>query len=85
MIFGISFPNFDGGDWRDFHRILQGRMEDLRGLRDVPSGVSEETHHISLACDLVEACLQKTPEDRQVAISYVISVCQQELSYLVLL
>ena len=47
-------------------------MEELRKkLRDAASDVSEDTHHVSLACDLVEACLQQSPEDRQVAIPYI--------------
>ena len=74
MIFGDSFPNF-AGVWRDFNFILQGRIEELREklVEAATSGVSEETHHISLACELVEACLQQKPEDRQVAVSYNIS------------
>jgi hypothetical protein len=69
MIFGVTFPNFSGV-WGDFHLILQGRITGLKArLSDAASGVSEETHHISLACGLVEACLQQEPEDRRVALS----------------
>ena len=71
MIFGITFPNFSGV-WEDFHSILQGRIAGLKArLSEAGSGVSELTHHISLACELVEACLQQKPEDRQVKVSYI--------------
>ena len=73
MIFGNSFKNFLG-DWEDFEAILERRVRSLKArLSDAGSGVSEETHHISLACELVEACLQKIPEDRQVR--FVILLC----------
>ena len=66
MIFGVTFPNYFGV-WEDFHLILQGRITGLKArLSDAGSSMSEETHHISLACELVEACLQQIPEDRQV-------------------
>ena len=71
MIFGNSFKNFLG-DWGDFKDILQGRISRLKArLLEATSGVSEETHHISLACELVEACLQQEPEDRRVAVSFI--------------
>ena len=55
--------------------ILRSRMEELREkLGDAASDVSEDTHHVSLACELVEACLQQSPEDRRVAIPYIFSV-----------
>ena len=73
MIFGNNFENF-GGDWDVFNFILEHRSRSLKARLLKPgSGVSEETHHISLACELVEACLQQKPEDRQVAVSYNIS------------
>ena len=69
MIFGNSFKNFVG-DWEDFEAILERRIRSLKArMSDAGSGVSEETHHISLACELVEACLQQEPEDRRVALS----------------
>ena len=71
MIFGVTFPNF-AGVWEDFHAILQMRIAGLKArLSETGSGVREETHHISLACELVEACLQQEPEDRRVAVSYI--------------
>ena len=64
MIFGNSFKNFLG-DWEDFEAILERRIRSLKArLSDAASGVSEETHHISLACELVEACLQQETEER---------------------
>ena len=66
MIFGATFPNYFGV-WEDFHAIHQMRIAGLKArLSETGSGVSEGTHHISLACELVEACLQQIPEDRQV-------------------
>ena len=52
-------------EWRDFQNALRVRLEEMRdGVGQ--DGVIEETHHIGLACELVEACLQPHPEDRWV-------------------
>ena len=77
MIFGATFPNYFGV-WEDFHAIHQMRIAGLKArLSETGSGVSEGTHHISLACELVEACLQQIPEDRQVIFFYtVVQVCR---------
>ena len=50
-------------DWDDFEVLLGRRMQQLRA-RVGKDGVSEETHHVGLACELIEACLQQQPEDR---------------------
>ena len=62
MFFDKTFRGF-GGDWGDFEAILKVRLDKLRGKLG-QGGVTEETHHVGLACDLIEACLQKRPEDR---------------------
>ena len=51
--------------WQDFHYSLQSRLDDLRA-RVGKDGMSEESHshHVSLACGLIETCLQQQPEDR---------------------
>ena len=49
--------------WRDFFDALNHRLDTLRGSLGV-GDVGEETHHVSLACELIEACLQQQPEDR---------------------
>ena len=47
----------------DFHNALRYRLGEMRdGVGQ--DGVTEETHHIDLACELIEACLQPNPEDR---------------------
>jgi hypothetical protein len=50
-------------EWRDFQNALKDRLEEMRDSVG-QDGVTEETHHIDLACELVEACLQPNPEDR---------------------
>ena len=62
IFFGKTFPGF-GGDWEYFEGILKVGFDRLRGKLG-QGGVTEETHHVGLACDLIEACLQQRPEDR---------------------
>ena len=62
-------PKFKGlqgtstDDWEVFEMLLGRRVQQLRA-RVGKDGVSEETHHVGLACELIEACLQHQPEDR---------------------
>ena len=51
----------------DFEMILGRRLKEMResvGKDDV----SEEIHHVELACELIQACLEKRPEDRWVRV-----------------
>ena len=50
-------------DWNDFEVLLGRRIQQLQ-TRVGEDGVSEETHHVGLACELSRACLQQQPEDR---------------------
>lgn len=66
MFADLSFTGLKGTGplhWQDFLDALKRRLDTLRG--SVGFGdMSEETHHVSLACELIEACLQQQPEDR---------------------
>ena len=52
-------------DWEDFEVLLGRRVQQLRA-RLGEDGVTEESHHVGLACELIRACLQQQAEDRWV-------------------
>ena len=52
----------------DFEVLFDRRLKEMRESVG-KDGVSEETHHVGLACELVHACLQQRPEDRWVRVT----------------
>ena len=53
-------------EWKRFERALKDRLDQLRRSVVSENGVIEETHHVGLACELIQACLQQRLEDRWV-------------------
>ena len=61
LVIGKDFPSFESiGNWARFNRMLQGDLDELKG-RELPADL-----RVDLACELIQACLQEKPEDRQV-------------------
>ena len=52
-------------DLEDFKVLLDRRVQQLK-KKATKNGVGEESNHLSLACELIQACLQHQPEDRWV-------------------